>query len=166
MDYNDIQEFFKAQHAAGLKRCSMCNKWKDKEEYHKFHNGLKSECKECASVRKVVDYAKNGERDRARRKIWYAKNKDAVRAARFEDAYDMTLGQLEEMFKKQGRVCALCKSDNPHGKYWHTDHKPGTKIVRGILCQPCNMLVVGVYEKRILPKLEQITEYLNREAKK
>ena len=43
------------------------------------------------------------------------------------------------MFDDQGRVCAICKTDNPgNPKGWQLNHYHKTKIVRFILCTHCN----------------------------
>lgn len=54
--------------------------------------------------------------------------------------YGITPDQWEQMFDAQGRVCAICQSDEPIGrKYWATDHDHETGSVRGILCSNCNL---------------------------
>lgn len=56
--------------------------------------------------------------------------------------YNLTPGQWEKMFNKQGRRCRICKTDDPKGKgCWHTDHCHVTLKVRGILCQRCNQML-------------------------
>lgn len=37
----------------------------------------------------------------------------------------------------------MCGNNDPGNKYqgWHTDHIHGTKIVRGILCHHCNLML-------------------------
>ncbi len=53
--------------------------------------------------------------------------------------YGVTEVEWNELFEKQGRRCAICRSDEPKSKVgWHTDHDHATKKIRGILCENCN----------------------------
>jgi hypothetical protein len=110
-----------------LKRCGHCQRQRDKSEFHKSvteKDGLKRTCKECAN-RYAIEYNKQ-----------YAAKK---RSMGLERRYGITSEQWDAMFEAQGKVCGICKSSDPQfSRGWHTDHKPGTKIVRGILCFPCN----------------------------
>jgi hypothetical protein len=50
-----------------------------------------------------------------------------------------TKAQWGIMFDDQGRVCAICKTDNPgNPKGWQLDHCHKKKVVRFILCTHCN----------------------------
>lgn len=62
--------------------------------------------------------------------------------------YGITLYQWQDQFKKQGRVCAICRSEDSGTKNgWHTDHDHLSGRVRGILCHNCNTSL-GWFEKR------------------
>ena len=53
--------------------------------------------------------------------------------------YGITSAEWDTLFTKQGKKCAICRADEPGGKFaWHTDHCHDTKRVRGILCHNCN----------------------------
>jgi hypothetical protein len=53
--------------------------------------------------------------------------------------YGLTLEERDALFEEQGRVCAVCGSDEPGSKHdWHVDHCHVTGAVRGILCHHCN----------------------------
>lgn len=51
--------------------------------------------------------------------------------------YGLTPESRDALFAKQRGRCAICKTDN--AKTWHIDHCHRTNIVRGILCQLCNV---------------------------
>lgn len=61
--------------------------------------------------------------------------------------YGITLEEKEAMFEAQGRACAVCRTTEPVGNGWHTDHdhaccsgsKACGKCVRGVVCMHCNM---------------------------
>jgi len=62
--------------------------------------------------------------------------------------YGITPEQYADLFDSQGRCCAICKADEPGGKYrksqnrsdwnWAVDHDHVTGQVRGLLCERCN----------------------------
>jgi hypothetical protein len=119
---------------------------KDKSEFYYSATGannLCSYCKECQ---------KQQARDWHKANFKYDKNRERKKK------YGITSEQWEELFEKQGRVCAICKSANPKTKQgWHTDHKG--EIIRGILCRACNTNL-GIYERyRDNPNIHM---YLNR----
>lgn len=85
-----------------------------------------------------------GGRQRVAKDAWLRENdpdeyrrRTRTRALR---KYGLTEQAWEALFDKQGRACAICKSDDSFGR-WHTDHDAtvGFKAVRGILCVRCNI---------------------------
>jgi len=72
---------------------------------------------------------------------WAKQNPDKVKAKRRRRTlkqYGLTPEQWEAKFEAQGRACAICKSPEPKGSNWATDHDHRTGQVRGILCCSCN----------------------------
>jgi hypothetical protein len=56
--------------------------------------------------------------------------------------FGITIAQWEAIFEKQGRCCASCGALTANTKKgWHTDHYPGTREIRGILCHHCNVIL-------------------------
>jgi hypothetical protein len=49
--------------------------------------------------------------------------------------YSLTPEKMADMLLAQGGVCAICKTVS---KKWVVDHDHQTKMVRAILCDPCN----------------------------
>jgi hypothetical protein len=80
--------------------------------------------------------------------------------------YGLTIAAWEALFEGQGRACAICCSKSARGKAgvgWCTDHDHETGEVRGIICQPCNLLV-GWIEKSACPEeiAVRVMKYLNQ----
>lgn len=117
--------------------------------------------KEKDKIRRAIYYARNIEKIQAKareqmrqrrldapdrvkeiRNRSYHKTKDkGVRKRRLNDAYGITPEHWDSTFEKQGRCCAICSSEVPNGKNWHTDHNHETKLFRGILCGKCNVAI-------------------------
>ena len=61
--------------------------------------------------------------------------------------YGISLAEKEARLKEQGGCCAICKTTEPRGYGWCTDHDhfleitTGEIVVRGILCHSCNTLL-------------------------
>jgi hypothetical protein len=75
--------------------------------------------------------------------------------------YGMTRVQWTALFEKQGKVCAICKSDNPKGRgVWHNDHDHSSGLFRGILCHNCNIGIGNLQDS--ITVLENAIRYLSR----
>lgn len=122
---------------------------------HGETEGMKNgQCRECNRLRSMAFRDKDVEAARFR------KNNNQCKRL-----YGMTLTERDQMLVDQGHACKMCGRTDCHwGKgfqdVWHIDHVHGTKIVRGILCAACNMLV-GQIEKNLTLSLEVI-KYLAR----
>lgn len=90
------------------------------------------------------------------------------RDRRIRNAYGLTPEAWQELFDKQGRCCAICRTTDPKSRNgWATDHdhsccsaeKTCGKCVRAILCQKCNQ-TVGYIEAH--PDIAAALDYINR----
>lgn len=102
------------------------------------------------------------ERQSARQRAYYARNREAVlarlKAGHYERLYGITEAQALALLASQGGKCAMCDKQLPGlgkgaGVIDH-DHKTGR--VRGVLCDKCN-LGLGYVEKYLARALR----YLN-----
>lgn len=124
-------------------------------------SGFQTYCKACMatmSERKYyatstrprkIKFATDEER-RARlhftRKRWRQNNPDKMREiyrrTHFKKHYGITATDFDRLFEAQGKCCAICHiADARHERFWHLDHCHNTKIVRGILCAACNVML-------------------------
>lgn len=76
-----------------------------------------------------------------------------VRRWKLANKYGITHEQYEEMFQAQGGLCAIC--GNPpadpgtnHGFRLKVDHDHETGVVRGLLCNSCNLRLGWVEKHR------------------
>lgn len=121
-----------------MKICPKCKIPKEKN-FENFSSdsstfdGFRTYCKSCEIVRLNEYNSRPGVKEE--RKRWRAKH-----------YYGKTLEQIQEIFEKQGSVCAICHTLDPGIKGWVIDHdheccsgiKSCGKCVRGVLCSRCN----------------------------
>lgn len=92
------------------------------------------------------DRLKHPEKWRAKWRRWRNANPEKWKLSQKKSMmklkYGITLAERDAMLAAQGGVCKICARDNSGWRGdWHTDHvdlADGTKLVRGILCHPCN----------------------------
>lgn len=73
------------------------------------------------------------EKDRLRKRAKYQTRRDTI----LKNRYGIMEFDYDQIFKKQGGVCAICKSP-PGAKRLDVDHCHTTKRLRGLLCNNCN----------------------------
>jgi Recombination endonuclease VII len=95
---------------------------------------------------------------------WAAKNpeKDALRHRR-HNAKGWAPGEFEkaEIALAKATCCELCGSTKPrHKNGWCRDHCHTTKKFRGILCNPCNVMLGHLETGWELPPLERLAKWM------
>lgn len=95
---------------------------------------------------------KNREHLNTKRKEWVKKNpeknKQIQRRAELKKKYGITLEQYDEMFVKQGGLCAVCLEPQvDFSLRFAVDHSHKTGKVRGLLCGNCNTTLGLIGEK-------------------
>lgn len=113
--------------------CRQAYKWCPKCETIKPHadfyratatkSFLRSSCKRCVIDARLTSYQADPER-------WLS--------YRLKHEYGITLSEWDELFRKQGGVCALCQRECSTGRRLCVDHDHVTGQVRGLLCHDCN----------------------------
>ena len=86
-----------------------------------------------------------------------------VRKCKLRQKYNLTIEGWEDIFNAQGRCCAVCKSTDPRGKVWHTDHDHRTNKLRGILCAKCNLALGQVDDS--VDVLKRLAQYLEEHGR-
>jgi len=123
-----------------------------------------------ATKRRSADKCRKARNARARKR--YADDPDyreRHRAARrgaparrwwLKRAYGITPEQYNAMFKRQKSRCAICREKVPYRL--GVDHCDLTKVVRKLLCVPCNTGIGSFKHRPAL--LRRAAKYLEREA--
>lgn len=132
--------------------CRRCGETKPAEAFHRNktkESGRQSQCAACVNERV---------------KAWYDRTAGkATRNAQLKRNFGISQAEYDALLVAQGGVCAICLSGEPGGRYGATfsvDHDHRTGVVRGLLCQRCNM-ALGQLEDDI-GRLEAAITYLRR----
>ncbi len=145
--------------------CPRCKKEKPTKDFPKDKtrkSGLGSWCSNCKNLSCRIYYYTGGKiKSRLRNKKWRKTppGKLLQRRARLKKRYGLNIAQYNELLKKQRGLCALCgllERTRQKGQLraLAVDHNHETGVVRGLLCQRCN-IALGHIEKNIelLPKI-------------
>lgn len=93
-----------------------------------------------------------------------AKVKPYMREFHLRKKYGITEDGYNRILEMQGGCCAICGTDDPHGRNhnrFHVDHCHKTNLVRGLLCSRCN-LGLGSFQDNILLMKKAITYIVTR----
>lgn len=165
------------------KECTRCLAVLPLGNFHKNKNtkdGLVQACKTCTLTAKKKHYLANIDRLRERnrltkralwaqksdelkekRKEYIAKNphkaKEWGRRGHYKHKYGVSVDWVDEQIKAQDSKCIICNKQ----RELVLDHNHETGEVRGLICNPCNM-IIGVVEK--YPEyLKKLDSYLGGE---
>lgn len=123
----------------------------------------------------------NPEKYLMQRQLWVSKNRDKINAnarkrnvinshrrrgwawkARLKKEYGLTPEQYADMLTQQEGRCAVCKTAEAGGGFgsWHIDHDHNSGMIRGLLCNRCNM-ALGLFRDDI-NRLTAAINYLEK----
>jgi len=145
--------------------------------------GFQARCRDCCLQAQKDFYKEHPERKAAKDKKWALANPDKVKAnhARhrktekwkktlqknwLENKYGLTEEQYQELWDKQGGLCAICGKSEETTTRLHVDHDHETKIIRGLLCGKCNR-GVGMFDdnKELLQKaIDYLTTVVEQDS--
>lgn len=165
--------------------CTGCQQTKPLSDFYKFKTGPKghtTRCKMCmnASQKRYASTPRGQQVARNKYAKWRAENLELARKLsregndkarksepeRFKDydrkkLYGIPAGTYAAMLADQEGKCAVCGNPNPGDKgIFHIDHCHTSKMVRGLLCHNCN-LMLG-HAKDDVRRLEAAVSYLGK----
>lgn len=132
-----------------MKKCRICGQDKPLSEFHKNKGNKDGHATLCRACQAAYQQSRKSE----------------IFEYGLMYKYGITKAKYNEIFEKQGRVCALCTETDPRssgGRGPHTicaGQRNGCgSCVRGILCDDCNVLV-GKVER--LKNKSDLLKYLD-----
>ena len=78
---------------------------------------------------------RNKDKIRERKRLEWQRFKGYKRKCNLKKLYGINVEEFDAMVSRQGGLCAICRI----GKATNTDHSHATGLVRGILCNKCNL---------------------------
>ena len=161
-----------------MRVCTLCEKPKPLTDFYrnkKSEDGYLRRCKECMSDIAFLQYngvtkleADNHHCEICGKKMVYRKNRDirmcyecrkTAYGQRFKK-FGLTPYEYAVMRDNQDGLCAGCRKSAP---YYHVDHDHSTGVVRGLLCQPCNMALGLLKDSKVT--LSRLINYLPNHPK-
>ena len=105
----------------------------------------------------------NKEHVKQTKAAWWQKTKESrkeqQRNIKFQNRYGITLDDYNKMWTDQAGCCAICGThQSTLNKSLSVDHCHTTGIVRGLLCNPCNV-ALGLAKDNITT-LQNMIKYL------
>lgn len=129
-----------------MKVCKDCGESKDLGHFYKHSGYYNARCKKCHGLKTQQWFKDNPEKARNIR-----------RRTRLKSKYGISDEKYEQMFQAQNGKCALCSKSHTRRKL-NVDHCHRTGLVRGLLCDKCN-LGIGLFDDN--PHLlNKVKEYL------
>jgi len=154
-----------------MKTCTKCKITQPIECFRTDRSrkdGTHSHCKTCSNKSMSEYYAKNPDKCRQIANKAYAKNKHKhvirKKVYSWNKTYgiDITHETYLKMLNEQNNKCAICLiSTVEYEKLLSVDHCHVTDVVRGLLCNNCNLALGGF--KDSIENLENAIKYLKNE---
>ena len=110
----------------GFSWCSKCKQFRSVDEFgwDGTRDALKRVCRPCAAAYQATYNANN--REQIALRITLAQ-------------WGLTEAQYVALFEAQQHRCAICGAERRAARNLSIDHDHATGVVRGLLCQDCNM---------------------------
>lgn len=128
-----------------MKICRICSNEKETSLFVKskaFKSGVDSICLDC-SRQKVKEWRQKNP-DKRKLQTQRESGKDYNHNKHLKATYGITRAEYLDMFSKQNGCCKICGSHQlEHSKRLAVDHCHTTGKIRGLLCQPCNLMLGG-----------------------
>ena len=134
------------------------------ESHGEYLARRREKSKELAHKEKKREQARiyrlrNPEKVKQRNREYYAKYPGA--RGRLKRDYGITPERYDEMLAEQGGVCAACGGSQRDGRPLCVDHCHRTKVVRGLLCDSCNICAGHIESSRF----DKVVAYLARQQR-
>lgn len=151
----------KASHKESKKRYRLRNLERIREEEKQQSAEYYSENKEKVRSKDRQRYSENKESIKVYRKSIYDPKKHKKYS--LKTLYNITPEQYDQMYEAQGGRCAICgKHQTELKKALAVDHNHSTGVVRGLLCQNCNVGIGNLQDD--LYTVTRAMEYLQMVA--
>lgn len=120
----------------------MPTKQKTKEYNRTFRLKHREELKKYDIARNKTPRRKEQQKGYDMKRNADPKRREARRGNHIKRSYGVTLEEYNQIFEKQGGLCAICKiHQSMLSKSLFIDHNHETGVIRGLLCSNCNFML-------------------------
>lgn len=144
------------------KFCPRCKIVKLKTEFPKSRNqtcGCGSHCLICA--RELIKLINLRPVNKEERHALYIQNKEKIKNGSLKRDFGITLEQYNKMLTKQNYACSICGcTQEENGKSLAVDHEHGSRKIRDLLCNNCNIAIGFLQEDPL--RARKIADYLEK----
>ncbi len=138
-----------------MKKCNQCKATFALSFFckaSKSPDGHQYTCKECHKANKRAWFAKNKQHCIDKTKQWRKDNPEKFLNARLKNYYGISLDDYKKMAAKQNDCCAICgeKERRVRRSRMAIDHCHKTGVVRGLLCNNCNIGIGNLKDDPII----------------
>ena len=137
-----------------MKKCNKCFIEKDDTLFHK--NGISGRRPTCADCSR--EYQRDWRNSEGSHKEWHKKHPRKYKEYALKHNYGLSLDEYDRLLAEQNNRCAICKEVMDK---ICVDHDHSTGVVRGLLCNHCN-LALGYVKDSVLI-IDEMRKYLVRE---
>ena len=149
----------------GFKKCQRCQEVKPLDAFANSsiaYDGKAKKCSPCACASHDKWRRANLHVVAALQKKARARDPERFKDYMRKQNYGMAPGEFAKLLELQGGKCAICKTTEPGGRgTFHVDHCHDLKIIRGLLCHHCNVLLG--HAKDSVESLQAAIAYLQKE---
>ena len=119
------------------KTCNCCKELKPITDF-KYHarkkfGGYEAQCRECLNEKARIRWRKR-------------KSPENSRVQHLWNRYQMRPHEYDELHEQQNGVCAICGGVQTYNRRLAVDHCHTTGLIRGLLCDGCNVGIGGLGE--------------------
>ena len=149
--------------------CSLCKEHKPRSGFYalaKRESGIDWYCRDCRKRVSREHRRNHVEAARARYADWYSNNKQHKSTYSKKhnlSRYGISTDDYQLVCKKQKNKCAICKREPNKNKALGVDHCHKTGVIRGLLCDSCNLSLGGF--KDSVEILKSAIAYLEKHQK-
>jgi hypothetical protein len=161
-----------------MHECRSCHEVKPAAEFgiRSDTKRRKTRCLKCDAAWHREYYANNSKICVDKAKTYYQNNKEKRRAYlanrvqkdrawnrdyKLRQNYGISFDLVCETIEAQYFHCPICNDHLPtYGRHWHVDHCHKTRIVRGVICARCNLLLGKARDQ--IETLARAIEYLRK----
>ena len=159
-----MRRYRKVDRESGTKECADCQSVRSLSDFHIRKSGaVYPYCKACNVKRAMKWSTENRERKNAGQRVRHAlKPPEWRRNKHYRAQYGVSYDDVRSLLEKQDFRCAICVKEIDE-KTAVVDHCHNSEIVRGVLCNLCNISLAPIEREGFL---DTALAYLERHRSK